>query len=559
MPVEGAPFAGQTAPSLLSAELRGSGELGGIAQDFRAQSTRAWWAVLALAFLLILSINPSGFIGGGQDDWHYLQAARCLREHGLCLPHDHWEARWPVTAPIALVTAVLGESRVAVSIAPGIASLVAIFLMALIGNRLFGRPVGWLSALLLLITPAFSMQLTQPSVESTELVFIFAGFLCVLHWQEKQRPVFAVLAGLLFAMAVQVRETAIFAGLFAGFLWVRGPKPRLSDLAAAAAGFAVPFLVEFAWFAASTGDPLYRRKLSMAHTQLWSSELLGPIDRQHWPFFNTANIAHWRMEPGLHVHWAIDGLLNLFINALAGLSLPIVALALIFGRRKLGPLWSRRTLAILLIAVAYMACLIYVLAIDPKPRMMLVPLSLTNMALALVTLRLREIGYPLLAGALWLASAIVGLSLQFAHQRTYYIEAASRRWIQQIPGQVEIEFTTRKYLALVPSAQRLPGISADQQFLLFASSVPCTEWVQKSGLGTGTLSVIATQKNTAIQLPSIGGELCLLRYNRRVPSKLMAATIQRLRVERLTRTGRGHFPLAKPSANGGDASNSVVH
>jgi hypothetical protein len=133
------------------------------------------------------------------------------------------------------------------------------------------------------------------------------------------------------------------------------PKPKLLDLLVASAGFASPFLVEFVWFALSVGAPFYRLKLSIHHTQIWSSELLGPIDRSHSPFFNKAYIANWRMEPGIHVYWAIDGLVNLFVNGLAGLSLPFVTLTLLFGRKKIGPEDWRRGVVILLVAITYMA------------------------------------------------------------------------------------------------------------------------------------------------------------------------------------------------------------
>ena len=519
----------------------GEVQMGGSATGVFRGRQPTWWAALALAFALMVLVNPAGFIGGGQDDWHYLQAARCLREHGLCLPRDHWEARWPVVAPIALITSVLGESRLSVSIAPAIASVSALILLALVGNRMFGRPVGWVSALLLLLTPAFSIQLTQPSVEATELAFLFAGFLAVLTWQANPRPWSAFAAGLLFSLAIQVRETSVVAVPFAlAHVWLRTPRPRRSDWAAAGIGFAIPFAIAFAVFAASTGDPFYRLKISMLHTQIWSSELVGPIDRQHSPLFNAHNIANWRMEPGIHVHWAIDGLLNLFVNAAGGLSFPLVTLALIFARRKIGAEATRQLLLCWLAALGYMACLIYALAIDPKPRMMLVPLSLMNMALALITLRLAEIGSALVSCALWLASVIVGLSLHYGHQRTSLMEATARQWIAQRPGQIEVELTTRKYLALVPSAQALPGIDAQKPFLIFVSAVPCQRWIEKSGLPPGTLSVAGSQKSTAIDRESAARVLCLFRYERQVPAPIMKVTVQRLRLAQFIGGGVGN-------------------
>jgi hypothetical protein len=495
----------------------------------------------------MMLINPSGFIGGGQDDWHYLQAARCLREHGLCLPHDHWEARWPVVGPIAFFTRILGESRFSVSIAPAIASFGAVVLLALIGNRLLRRPVGWIAALLMQLTPAFAVQLSQPSVEATELCFIFAGFLAALRWRDRPGLGWAFLAGLLFSFASQVRETAIVAApITLIYLGLGKRKPKLLDVLLASAGFALPFLVEFVWFAISVGDPFYRLKLSMNHAQIWSSELLGPIDRSRSPFFNKAYIANWRMEPGIHVHWAIDGLLNLFVNGIAGLSLPFVTLALLFGRKKLGREPWRQELTLLIVAIAYMACLIYAFAIDPKPRMMLVALSMTNVALALIILRLREIGNGLVAYAICLAAAILAIPLQYGHQRTGLIERAASRWIAAYPGQIEIEPSTRRYLALVPVAQTLPGLQADKPLLLFASGIPCAKWVEDSQLPSGTVTPLRTAKNTLVQLPTIGGDLCLFRYQYPITGDKMQSIIQRVRLHKRVTAERGFIPPAKP-------------
>jgi hypothetical protein len=516
--------------------------VGDYVQRASAWQERLWWIGLLAAFAFMMLLNPSGFIGGGQDDWHYLQGARCLREHGLCLPRDHWEARWPVVAPIALFTHLFGESRLSVSIAPAIASLCALILLALAGNSFFRRPVGWISALLLLFTPAFAVQLSQPAVEATELCFIFAGFLAVMKWRDCPALAWAFLAGLSFSVAIQVRETAIVATPFAFFFLCLGkPKPRTLDLLVASAGFALPFLVEFVWFAVSVGDPFYRLRLSIQHTQIWSSELLGPIDKSHSPFFNKAYIANWRMEPGIHVHWAIDGLLNLFLNGLAGLSLPFVTLALLFGRQKVGPKVSIQALTLLLVAIGYMACLIYVLAIDPKARMMLVPLSMTNAALALIVLKLREVSHAPLAFAITFAAAIPGVSVQYGHQQTSMAERAAKSWISTYPSQIEIEGSARNFLALLPSAQALPNLQADKPLLLFMSGASCAQWVAKSGLPPRALVILQTAENNRLNLPEISGELCLVHYGQPIAGDRMSRIFERLWMETQRDTGRGYY------------------
>jgi hypothetical protein len=409
--------------------------------------------------------------------------------------------------------------------------------------------VGWIAALLLLLTPAFAVQLSQPSVEATELCFIFAGFLALLKWQERPILAWAFAAGLLFSLAIQVRETALVAAPFGfAYLYVGKPKPKLLDLLVASAGFALPFLVEFVWFVMSVGDPFYRLKLSIHHTQIWSSELLGPIDRSRSPFFNKAYIANWRMEPGIHVYWAIDGLLNLFVNGLGGLSFPFVTLILLFAHNKVGQHVWRQALTLLLVAVAYMACLIYPFAIDPKARMMLAALSMTNLAFALLIWKLRAVGHAMTAYALLFAATILGVVLQYGHQRTGLIEKAATRWISIYPGQIEIELSTRKYLTLVSSARFLPNMGSNRSLLLFASGVSCEEWLKETGLPRGALTIIRTAKNTRVNLLGLGGELCLLHYEQHISGQKMKSIIQRVRLAERLENRRS---LLAPALSGG--------
>src|SRR3954471_12277503 len=83
-----------------------------------------WRRAPAIAFALTamlaaLAINHAGYRGGGADDWHYLEAARCAAaQHGLCVPTSHWWTRFPLVAPMALVLAIGGESRLTVGIVP---------------------------------------------------------------------------------------------------------------------------------------------------------------------------------------------------------------------------------------------------------------------------------------------------------------------------------------------------------------------------------------------------------------------------------------------------------
>ena len=66
------------------------------------------FVAVALLFALVLP-NPVGYVGGGGDDWYYVQAARCVAAHGWCVPDTHWAARWPLVAPMGLALRLFGD------------------------------------------------------------------------------------------------------------------------------------------------------------------------------------------------------------------------------------------------------------------------------------------------------------------------------------------------------------------------------------------------------------------------------------------------------------------
>ena len=489
----------------------------------------AWWVALGGAIALLLMLNPNGFIGGGQDDWQYLNAARCWRDHGPCLPYDHWQGRWPVVAPIAASTALFGESRLSVSIAPFIASVIAVGLLAIIVNRLFWRPIGWIASLLFLCIAAFTFQFTQPSVEAIELVFVFGGFLAILQWQCERKGLWALVAGLAFALAFQARETAVVAVLFAfAYVISRRPAPKPAHILWAGFGFAIPLAIEFVTFALATGDPFWRRELSVRHTRIPSSELLVDVDPSKLPFFNKELIANWRMQPGIHIHWAIDGFANLLVNAFAGLSLLAVPLIAVFPKSGISNEARWDAMKLWLTAVLYMAVLIFGLALDPKPRVMLIPLAMITAAFALLTWQLHECGRKAVAYSIWFAGSILVLPLQVAHQRTDSVEPAAAEWIRNRPGQVEIDSNTRRLLALVPSAEALPDLRAERPYLLYMSITDCHRWLAQGTVPSGTFDVVeqASVSKLAPLDSRLRAELCLLRYKRSVPAEKIRKQIR---------------------------------
>ena len=198
-----------------------------VAPAITADKHFPWIAAIIGALALILIVNPVGFVGGGWDDWQYLNAARCWAAHGICLPTDHWQGRWPIIAPLAAVIAIFGESRLTVGLPSLFYSAGCLALLAWLGNRLAAKPVGYIAALLLLVAPAFAVELVDPTVEAAELFFLLAAACCGVLFAENRERRSAFCVGLFLSLAFQVRETAAAAApvaLIAAWLLARDDR-----------------------------------------------------------------------------------------------------------------------------------------------------------------------------------------------------------------------------------------------------------------------------------------------------------------------------------------------
>ena len=479
-----------------------------------------WWVapiILVIIAAWIILLNPVGFVGGGADDAEYLKAVRCWVAAGEpCLPHTHWASRWPIIAPIAFVTGFLGESRTTVALAPFAYACGSLGLMVMIGNRLFGRPSGYIAAAALMLTPAFALQTLEPAADGIELAWLLASFAAALLAFDRRSRGWAIVAGIALGIAAATRDTSLaMFPIAVGTLFLVPSDRRRAMLWMIPAMF-VPIAIEALTYWIVAGDPLWRFRLSLGHVHIPSAELPEGFDTSQGPLLNPHYIAGWKREAGINWFWLIDPWLNLLAGFRLGVNLVAgVLLAVLFTERFLEPRSKRLLVLLIGGALIYSCILVYGLAIDPKARMFFVLASASSLAIGAITVRAwrgdGRVGViAIAAAAIPFASLIVAIQNQ---GRTS--ERAVASWIRQYPGQIEVDHGSRSYLMLVKGLDRLPDRDAGRPLLIAKATRLCSEYVRPDPAQPAKAIVIAKQQMGGLKSvnPATISEMCLLRYS----------------------------------------------
>ena len=467
---------------------------------------RGAWLAVALVVMLVLLVNPVGFSGGGRDDTRYVDAALCWVEAGrACIPHDHWTTRWPAIAPLAGAIGLGGLNRAAVGIGTLPSYLLAIVLAGWLGHLWFSRRVGLIAAGLFAAVPAVSIHALRPNVDMIELAAQLAALGLATLAVRSRSAGYAAAAGACAGLAVLSRDTSlVFAGLgvAAWFLFI--PRER-KLIPWAIAGFAGVIGAEMLAYALATGDPLLRFKLALAHGRVPSSELATWVDTSRSPILNPEFIAGWKRTLGIEVWWPIDPWLNLFASPQIGPWLLTAPLGVLLVRETIQTEEKRALVLIGLGAAVLALALVYVLAIDPKNRAFLLPLTAACLALGWAIDRLVTRGRQ--AFALILASGLLTLGVYAASQDEDIrpLEEAAGKWLGRYPGQIETDIQTRGTLVLVPGVRELPLAQSGRPLAMTIRDRECWSALARS-IGSGRISLEAS-----VELKD-KSSLCLVRY-----------------------------------------------
>lgn len=433
----------------------------------------AVWVLPAAVLLTLILVNPIGYMGGGGDDWHYLESARCLVREGICLPQTHWEARFPLILPMAVAMRLLGESAASVQLVPLLYTLAGLLLFSLNVRRLFGTTAAAIAGIVLAATPAISMHALQPMVDPVEFAWCMASLLTGQRAFECRSRNLALLAGACLAMAIFSRTTSILWLPICGLIWLQLPRDARWLARPFCIGMAAILAIEALVYWIATADPLYSWRLMLRHARIPSTELAPWVDTTKSPLLNPDFIAGWRRSMGIDVHWSIDPVLNLLADPKCGLTLMAAfGLAIVYRDAWRG---NRFLLRLSGYAALHFLLLTYVLAVDPKPRMFWIEFACAAAVIGAILPRVWQAGSRLLPAILLSLIIARGALLAYDRPDLRRMAVVADTWVARLgPGNVATDEWTRRTLALTPSVAALPlQEEAARRYLLVLAGQNC--------------------------------------------------------------------------------------
>lgn len=416
------------------------------------------WAPAILILSLLPLLGSVGYLGGGGDDWYYLEAARCLVQNGVCVPATHWATRWPLVAPLASALALFGESRTSVAIVPFLYAVAATILLAENVKRRFGGSAATFAAVAMVLTPAFFAPVLQPSVDIPELAWILAALLAGQLSLERGSATAAVACGAALGLAILTRATALAFLVPLALGWLALPRSRRGLAIPVAMAMIAVLAADGFFYGLAAGNPLLGWSLSLHHTAIPSTELAPGVDLSKSALFNIDFIRHWRRGMGIEVHWTVDPLLNLLADPRCGLTLVGAMLLAVARRKDLAVRDPKRWLAwAAAAALIHFLVLTFVLATDPKPRMFLFEIAVAAAVIGVICSNRKREARPLIAAVLLTLIACRALLMSYD---VIDLSAASRtaeRWASARRDGLAVDEWTRRTFALVPAVRVLPS------------------------------------------------------------------------------------------------------
>lgn len=215
--------------------------------------------LVLLAILIIAAVIRLGVFSGitGGDDLIYSYYIQQCASGTDAVGSNHWSLRMGYILPACGVVKLFGFNDATLAAVPLMCSLAGILLIYALGNCLVNQKVGLLAASLLAFYPLDVIYSTSPFLD-VPLAFAMglAGF-AFLQGDKNRSVWWQLAAGLLAGWAYLIKATGLYFLLFP-FCFAIYQRRVKREYIWLVVGLAAVFAGESAYYAANTGDPLYR-------------------------------------------------------------------------------------------------------------------------------------------------------------------------------------------------------------------------------------------------------------------------------------------------------------
>ena len=215
-----------------------------------------------LLFILILAafLRILFFVGVQLgDDIAYLGYVNDLLNGNFRLPANHWETRVGLIVPVYFFSKVFGLNEYGMAIFPFLCSLINVFLIYRISERLFNRKIAVISAVLLSFFPLELYYSTSvyPTVPLSTMCGLSAYLL--MKNRDEKRNLQYFWSGLFLGLAYLIHDIGLFFGLFLilqVIFLTSGQKIRRVIMLSL--GLLLVVALETGAYSILAGNPLYR-------------------------------------------------------------------------------------------------------------------------------------------------------------------------------------------------------------------------------------------------------------------------------------------------------------
>jgi 4-amino-4-deoxy-L-arabinose transferase-like glycosyltransferase len=226
------------------------------------------WATCSLILLVVVIAVFSAWLGWTgyieSDDQYYASAAVGWMTKFPYIATGHWGLRHTIVLPIAASFALGGINETALVLPTTLYYLALVVLTYLALDRLAGPLAAFWAAVLVALTPLFSLNASIVVTDLTELFLEVASFWSFYAATRRDgAPRFLLLAGAFAGLAWITRETAIALVAWYGLLFLFGigmPRKRYFWMATS---FLAILAVDTIYLWSMTGDFLYRYHVSL--------------------------------------------------------------------------------------------------------------------------------------------------------------------------------------------------------------------------------------------------------------------------------------------------------